>query len=74
MRVPQGTPKVALRSETGLLSMKLRIWKRKCLLLHHIKNLGKETLARQIYEEQRRFMLPGMAKEVSDNTFALIWL
>ena len=62
LRVPQGTPKVALRSETGLLSIKLRIFKRKCLMVHHIKNLGKETLAKQIYEEQRRSRCPGLAK------------
>ena len=65
LRVPQGTPKVALRSETGLMSIKLRIYKRKCMLVHHIKNLGKKTLARQIYEEQRAFMFPGLAREVS---------
>ena len=40
LRVPQGTPKIALRSETGLLSMKLRVWKRKCMMVHHIKNMG----------------------------------
>ena len=29
LRVPQSTPKLALRSETGLMSMKLRIWREK---------------------------------------------
>ena len=65
LRVPQGTPKIALRSETGLLSMKLRIWKRKCMLVHHIKNMGMDTLARQVYDEQQRFGWPGLAKEAS---------
>jgi hypothetical protein len=65
LRVPQGTPKAALRSETGLLSMKLRIWKRKCLLLHHIKNMGEETLAKQVYLEQRVNDWPGLSKEVT---------
>ena len=46
LKVPQGTPKAALRSETGLLSMKLRIWKRKCMLLRHIRCLSTSTLAR----------------------------
>ena len=52
LKVPQGTPKAALRSETGLLSMKLRIWKRKCMLVRHIRCLSTSTLARQVYEEQ----------------------
>ena len=49
----QGTPKVALQSETGLLSMKMRIWKRKCMLIHHIKNMEEEALAKKVYSEQR---------------------
>jgi hypothetical protein len=65
LRVPQGTPKVALRSETGLLSMKLRIWKRKCMLIRHIKSMDSNTLAKQVYEEQVRYGWPGLAKEVS---------
>ena len=39
LRVPPGSPKIALRSETGLLSMRLRIWKAKCMLVHHLKGL-----------------------------------
>ena len=65
LRVPQGTPKVALRSETGLLSMKLRIWKSKCMLLHFIRSMDSSTLARQVYEEQRRYGWPGLSKDVS---------
>ena len=65
LRVPQGTPKIALRSETGLLSMRLRIWKKKCMLVHHIRGLGNETLAKKVYEEQRRNNWPGLAVEVT---------
>ena len=65
LRVPQGTPKVALQSETGLLSMKLRIWKRKCMLIHHIKNMENGTLAKQVYSEQMENGWPGLAKEVT---------
>ena len=64
LRVPRGTPRVALQSETGLLSMKLRIWKRKCMLIHHIKNMGEDTLARRIYLEQLEHGWPGLSKEV----------
>ena len=66
LRVPQGTPKVALQSETGLLSMKLRIWKRKCMLIHHIQNMEEGALAKQVYSEQRRNDWPGLAKEVTE--------
>ena len=65
LRVPQGTPKVALQSETGLLSMKMRIWKRKCMLIHHIKNMDNGTLAKQVYSEQREKGWPGLAHEVT---------
>ena len=65
LRVPQGTPKIALRSETGMLSMKLRVWKAKCMLIHHIKGLEETTLASMIYNEQRRNSWPGLAAEVS---------
>ena len=37
LRLPKGTPKPALLSETGLLGMKYRIWKKKVMLAHHIK-------------------------------------
>ena len=50
LRVPVSTPKVALRSENGLLSMKHRVEKDKLMLIHHIKNLSERTLARQVYE------------------------
>jgi hypothetical protein len=65
LRVPPGTPKVALQSETGLLSMKLRIWKRKCLLIHHIKNMEEGALAKQVYSEQIENGWPGLAREVT---------
>ena len=31
-----GAPKVALRADTGTLSMRYRIWKEKVLLIYHI--------------------------------------
>ena len=52
LRVPQGTPKVALRSETVMLSMNLRVWKSKLLLVHHIRSLDDRALAKQVYKQQ----------------------
>ena len=63
IRVPISTPKTALRSETGLLSMEHRIAKEKIMLVHHIKTLNKETLARRIYDEQVENKWPGLANE-----------
>ena len=61
LRVP---PKESLQSETGLLIMR-RIWKRKCMLIHHIKNMWKEILAKQVYLEQIEDGWPGLSKEVT---------
>ena len=65
LRVPQGTPKLALRSETGLMSMRLRVYREKCLLVHHIRGLEENAMARMMYEEQRKNSWPGLADEVS---------
>ena len=65
LRVPYGTPKVSLLSETGLLSIRLRLWKRKCLMIHHIKNMEKEKLAKQIYLEQIENGWPDLSKELT---------
>ena len=63
LRVPVSTPKPLLRSETGLISMKHRVEKEKLMLVHHIKRLDDKTLAKKIYDEQRRNEWPGLAKE-----------
>ena len=65
LRVPQSTPKIALRAETGMLSMKLRIWKKKLMFVHHVKNLSDTALAKQVWKEQIRNGWPGLAKEAT---------
>ena len=60
LRVPQGAPKIALRSETGLSSMKLRVYRIKCMLIYHIKGLDNMSMARMVYEEQLRQKWPGL--------------
>jgi hypothetical protein len=64
LRVPISTPKVALRSETGMLSMKMRIWKKKILFIHHVRNLDDKDLAKQVWREQHYQGWPGLAREV----------
>ena len=63
LQVPVSTPKVALRSETGLCSMKHRVEKEKVMLIHHIKSLSQRTLARQVYNQQVENNWPGLAAE-----------
>ena len=53
LRVPVSTPKVSLRAEAGLLSMKHRIWEEKIRLVMALKRLREDSLANQIYREQR---------------------
>ena len=61
MEVPVSTPKVALRAETGLLSMKHRVWVDKISLVMAIKR--STGLANQLYKEQAAQGWPGLAIE-----------
>ena len=65
LHVPLSTPKVSLRSETGLLSMKHRIWEEKVRMVMAIKEMGPEFLARRVFEEQLRQGFPGLSQEVA---------
>ena len=64
LRVPITTPKVALLSETGLLSMKHRIWQEKILLVMAILKMKKEVLSRRVLKEQLENNYPGLGQEV----------
>ena len=66
MQVPQGTPSSSLTWETGLMDMKLRIWKEKVMLVLHIRSLNDNTLAKKIYEQQVEEGWPGLAKETKE--------
>jgi hypothetical protein len=52
--VGPGCPVASLCWETAMLSMELRVWVEKLMLVLHIRNLGEGTLARIVYEEQKR--------------------
>ena len=65
LQVPVSTPKTALRSETGLMSMRHRVEKEKLMLVHHLRHLDERTLARQTYNEQVANKWPGLAAEAS---------
>ena len=65
LQVGQGAPLASLGWETGLLSMKLRIWKEKLMMVMHLRQLGEETLAKKVYTEQRNNGYPGLVKETT---------
>ena len=65
MEVPMSTPKVALRAETGLRSMKHRIWFEKVNLVLAIRKM-QGGLAKEVYEEQVANDWPGLAREVGE--------
>ena len=62
LRVPVSTPKVALMFETRILSMEMRIRKRKLLFFHHVRNLKNTDLAKHIWKQQHYQGSPGLAK------------
>ena len=43
--------------------MQLRICKEKILLVLHLRNLDENSIARQIYKEQKSQQFPGLAME-----------
>ena len=71
LQVPKSTPSASLTWETGMMDMKLRIWKEKLMLILHIRSLNDETLAKKIYEEQRKEGWPGLVKETKNICEAL---
>ena len=66
LKVPESCPKVALKSETGMVSMKWRLWEHKILLLIRIRNHSEDTLCRKIYEEGKLRKWPGLGQEVKE--------
>ena len=65
-RTGPGAPRPALRSETGMLSIEMRVWREKLVLGHHITHLDQDTLASQVWSEQVENEWPGLASEVME--------
>ena len=66
MQVGPGAPLTALTRETGLLDMGLRVDREKAMFVLFIRSLDDETLAKQVYEEQKKNNWPGLAKETKE--------
>ena len=66
LQTPASTPKLALLFETGMLSMKFRIYARKLNFINAIKHQDSESLAKQVYLEQVAHNWPGLARECQE--------
>ena len=62
MELPESYPRIALRAETRIITMKYRVWQQKLLLLRRIQRQSQETLSRQILEAQQA----NLSAEVKD--------
>ena len=62
LKVPESCPKVALKSETGMVGIKCRLWEQKILLLMRIRNHSEDTLCKQIYLEGELNNWPGLGQ------------
>ena len=54
---------VSMSWDLNLLDMSLRVMIEKVMLVLYIRNLEEDTLARKIYEEQKKYCWPGLAQE-----------
>ena len=65
MRTPQSCTKVMLRAEVSMLAMKQRLWMEKVKFIQRLKRM-ENSLAKEVYQEQRQHDWPGLAKEVTE--------
>ena len=65
LHVPLSTPKASQRSETGLLSMRHRIWAEKVEMVIALKDMNDDFLVKKVYDEQIRQGWRGLAEEVT---------
>ena len=72
LRQGPGVPTASLLWESSLLSMDLRIWREKACLILHLRGLDEDSLGRRVWEKQRRFNWPGLAREASEISRQLV--
>jgi hypothetical protein len=66
LKMPQSTPRMAIRGALGLLGMRFRVYQEKVLLVKAIKEQEEDCLAKQVLEEQVRMGWPGLAGDVQE--------
>ena len=65
LQIGPGTSLAALSWDFSMVNMSLRIKieEKKLMFILYVRNLGSETLARKVYEEQKLIGWPGLAAE-----------
>ena len=66
LEVGPGAPLSALGWDTGLLDMRLRVWREKIKMVLHLRTLGETSLASKVYKEQVAKGWPGLAREAKE--------
>ena len=66
LEVGPGAPLAALRWDTGLIDMKLRVWKEKIMMIIHLRRLAETSLASKVYNEQKAKGWPGLSEETKN--------
>jgi hypothetical protein len=61
--VPNSTLVAALSWDSGLLSIRYKIYQNKLMLIHHLMSLDRSSLTSKIFTLQKDFNLPGLVKE-----------
>ena len=66
LAVPRTTPVPSLAWDLGGVKMKFRIIAKKLLFVHHLTNLGDQSLAKEVLTLQDHHNLPGLVSECKD--------
>ena len=64
LQLGPGAPLAALSWDTGLIDMKLRVWREKLFMVLHLRSLCENSLASKVYREQLDRGWPGLSQEV----------
>jgi hypothetical protein len=65
IQVGPGAPRASLLWDTNLLDIIFKVYEEKIRLILFIRSLGRESLSRQIYDEQKVNNWPGLARETA---------
>ena len=63
LRQGPGVPSCSLLWESCLWDMELHVWLAKLMMIMHIRGLKEDSLAKQVWREQRLMAWPGLAQE-----------
>ena len=61
---PRSTPTPALSWDTGMLTMQYRIELKQLNLLHHLRKLKDDNLAKEVFNVQNKYKFPGLITDM----------